>query len=508
MGIVFLARDPLGIAATDPSSNSGFVAIKTPFPELVTHPRSRERFLTEARHLQQFDHPNILRVLEIQNSPTHPYLVMPHLKRGSLAQYLHQQGPLPTADTLRLASQIASALLYAHKHGIIHRDLKPANVLLTDRGDAVLTDFGLARTVFNDSVVDITSEHREGTAPYMSPAVARGEAEDTRCDIYSFGAVLYEMLTGSPPYSGLSAEDITRKILTSPPTPIRKLNPTAPQHLTQIAECAMAREWRHRYAHMVDIVADLQRVEAGLNPTGPHGLHTDPPRKTRQIPRIPTPVSLLLATLSCFALGATLISQLTTTSPTQNPPSITNPISPDHESTSPTPPFLLQGQTLLLLQPTPSKQLKPSHQIALPWMPASNDSASVIIDSLSDINGDGQPELLLRTSPQPNTPYTTIACIDVHSGQVLWTRQHPGGFLPPAITENEIASQRAILVASQEHPSQPGQLSLLSINGSELKLSSYLPPQNPPATTTPTPPKSLTLQVNPSGNTSTSAPSP
>ncbi len=99
---------------------------------------------------------------------------MPHLKRGSLAQYLHHLGPLPASDTLRLASQIASALLYAHKHGIIHRDLKPANVLLTDRGNAVLTDFGLARTVFNDSVIDITSEHREGTAPYMSPAIARG----------------------------------------------------------------------------------------------------------------------------------------------------------------------------------------------------------------------------------------------------------------------------------------------------------------------------------------------
>ncbi len=134
---------------------------------------------------------------------------------------------METALILDIATQIAEGLRYAHQRGIIHRDLKPANILLAANDKACLADFGLARTMFNDTIVDVESQQCEGTAPYMSPAVAAGNAEDTRCDIYAFGALLYEMLTGEPPYKGQNTKEIQKQILAGPPKPITTLNPKA-----------------------------------------------------------------------------------------------------------------------------------------------------------------------------------------------------------------------------------------------------------------------------------------
>jgi sugar lactone lactonase YvrE len=163
---------------------------------------------------------------------------------------------------------VAEGLSFAHRSGIIHRDLKPANILLGANGEICLADFGLARTVFNDSIVDVERQQLEGTAPYMSPAVAAGDAEDTRCDIYSFGALLYEMLTGEPPYKGRSTREILNNIIAGPPRPITSLNPVADRRLVAVAEKAMARELRDRYADMRDIVKDLQQIKDGKKPDG------------------------------------------------------------------------------------------------------------------------------------------------------------------------------------------------------------------------------------------------
>src|SRR5208282_5026567 len=114
--------------------------------------------------------------------------------------------------------------------------------LLGTEGKACLADFGLARTMFNDTIVDVEHDQLEGTAPYMSPGVAAGNAEDTRCDIYAFGALLYEMLTGDPPYAGQGAADIRRQIVNGPPKPIRERNPEADAGLAAVAQGAMARE--------------------------------------------------------------------------------------------------------------------------------------------------------------------------------------------------------------------------------------------------------------------------
>jgi serine/threonine protein kinase len=174
---------------------------------------------------------------------------------------------------LDIAIQVADGLQFAHRRGIIHRDLKPANILLGAAGQTCLADFGLARTMFNDTIVDVERDQMEGTAPYMSPGVAAGNAEDTRCDIYAFGALLYEMLTGEPPYAGRTTQDIRKQILAGPPKahpPAQ--NPEADAGLAAIAEGAMARELRNRYADMTDVIADLERVKQNRKPVGPHGL--------------------------------------------------------------------------------------------------------------------------------------------------------------------------------------------------------------------------------------------
>jgi serine/threonine protein kinase len=263
MGVVFLARDP--DAARD-------VAIKLVKPELASDEQVVRRFLKEASHMQKLRHPNIVPVLDVSESAQGAYFVMPYFEGGNLSKWIQPGGKLDRDMVLNFAVQVAEGLQFAHRRGIIHRDLKPTNILIGGNSCACLADFGLARTVFNDSIVDVEGQQCEGTAPYMSPAVAAGQAEDTRCDIYAFGALLYEMLTADPPYTGRNTREIRLRILTEPPKPILTINPEADHNLATIAEAAMGRELRDRYADMADILADLHRIQQGKSPVGPHGV--------------------------------------------------------------------------------------------------------------------------------------------------------------------------------------------------------------------------------------------
>ena len=283
MGQVYLAREPL----TDTR-----VALKIMKPRLADDPQEVHRFLTEARHMYRLSHPRILRVLEVSDRKEGPYYVMPYLAGGNLIAQCKPGEPMSTERILTIARQVAEALAHAHAHGLIHRDIKPGNVLLDKDGNAFLTDFGLVRTVFNDSMMDSDASHLEGTAPYMSPAVARGEAEDTRCDIYAFGAMLYELLAGQPPYTGRTNQMILDQILRGPPLPIRQVNPKASPALSRIAEGCMARELRDRYASMADVVADLARAANGAMLLGPH-------QQRHHFPRI---AAVLIGTLAVAGL--------------------------------------------------------------------------------------------------------------------------------------------------------------------------------------------------------------
>ncbi len=320
MGVVVLARD---------SESGRDVAIKLIKPELVSDQRMVHRFVKEAGHLQKLKHPNVVPVLEVSDRPDGPYFVMPYFERGSLAHRIRPGQPMEAEAILNIARQVAAGLGFAHRHGIIHRDLKPANLLLGADGKCCLADFGLARTLFNDTIIDVEREQMEGTAPYMSPGVAAGNAEDTRCDIYAFGALLYEMLTGEPPYAGRNTNDIRKQILAGPPKPIQARNPAAQAGLVAVSEGAMARELRDRYADMADVLADLDRINAGKATAGPHGIS----RRVRQIPFslwIPAGLVLIAVGLWLFWSGAPAKA------PSLNPPATNLPIiSPPVTSTPP-----------------------------------------------------------------------------------------------------------------------------------------------------------------------------
>jgi serine/threonine protein kinase len=262
MGQVLLAREPV----TD-----SLVAIKLIKPEFLNKGWAVHRFLTEARHMFRMSHGSIIRVLDVSDRAEGPYFVMPFMAGGSLADKIKPGEPLQPETILPVARAVAEALQHAHTRGITHRDLKPSNILLDSDGSAHLADFGLLRTFLNDTIIDAGQPQMEGTVPYMSPAVAAGKAEDTRCDIYAFGCLLYEMLTGQPPYQGPTVDAVLKQIQDGPPPPIRQLNPHAPAALSAIADHAMARELRERYASMGDVVAELERVAQGKSLVGTHG---------------------------------------------------------------------------------------------------------------------------------------------------------------------------------------------------------------------------------------------
>jgi sugar lactone lactonase YvrE len=262
MGLVLLARD---------AGTGREVAIKLVRSDLVTNQNVVHRFLKEAGHLKRLQHTGVVPVEAISDRAEGPYFVMPYFEKGSLANRIKPGIPLDTESILEIATQVAGGLSFAHRSGIIHRDLKPANILLASGNRACLADFGLARTLFNDSIVDVENRNLVGTAPYMSPAVAAGDAEDTRCDIYSFGALLYEMLTGRPPYQGRGTREILNQIIAGPPKPITSLNPDADRGLVTVADGCMARELRDRYADMRDVLKDLERIRLNKPPTGHRG---------------------------------------------------------------------------------------------------------------------------------------------------------------------------------------------------------------------------------------------
>jgi serine/threonine protein kinase/sugar lactone lactonase YvrE len=280
MGIVLLARD---------SDTGRDVAIKLVKSDLVTNQNVVHRFLKEAGHLKRLRHTNVVPVQDISDRAEGPYFVMPYFEKGSLANRIKPGQPLDSESILDIAAQVAEGLSFAHRSGIIHRDLKPANILLTADGRACLADFGLARTLFNDTMVDVESRSWEGTSPYMSPAVAAGDAEDTRCDIYSFGALLYEMLTGHPPYQGRGTKEILDQIVAGPPKPITSLNPNADRGLVAVVEGCMARELRDRYADMRDVLKDLQRIKENKQPIGQRrlkGVAGDRPSQVHRVLKV------------------------------------------------------------------------------------------------------------------------------------------------------------------------------------------------------------------------------
>ena len=255
------------------------VAIKVLKSTLSSDPTFRNRFRLEAMAASKMSHPSIVRVFDAgdeENRPdgasppgsTTPYIVMEHVE-GHLLSDLMKRGALEERHVLKVADGVLTALEVSHKAGIVHRDIKPANIMITDDGSVKVMDFGIARAVSDATGNLEQTASILGTALYISPEQARGDEPDTRTDLYSLGVVMYELLSGKPPFTGDSPVGIAYKHITSIPAPLIEVAPGVSPELIAVVECALKKELDERFATAQAFRAALEDIAQGRPPRLP-----------------------------------------------------------------------------------------------------------------------------------------------------------------------------------------------------------------------------------------------
>ena len=242
------------------------VALKVLNPELAMQ-LGTERFLAEIRVTANLQHPNLLPLFDSGAADGLLFYVMPFVEGETLRDRLRREKQLPVSDAVRLATSIASALDYAHRHGVIHRDLKPENILLHE-GEPLVADFGIALAVSNAGGERITQTGMSlGTPQYMSPEQATGDRQiDSRTDIYSLGVLLYEMLAGDPPHIAGTAQAVVAKILTESPRPLRALRPPVPEAVDHSVLRALEKLPADRFATAREFAESLREPAVSVPP--------------------------------------------------------------------------------------------------------------------------------------------------------------------------------------------------------------------------------------------------
>lgn len=251
------------------------VAIKVILPEYANNPEFILRFEREAHFVARLEHPHIVPIYDYWRDPDGAYLVMRYLKGGSLSAALSKNGAWGLVAASRLIDQIAGALTIAHQQNVVHQDLKPGNILFDEPGNAYLVDFGIAREVFT-LTPDINA--RYGSPGFASPEQMLGEFVTPRADIYSFGLVIYAMLTGEPAFDDTSATNMLRKSITETIPPLMEKRPDLPPELDMIIRRATSKDPNARYPDVFALADDFRRV-IGLQPV----VETHPPPK-KQFP--------------------------------------------------------------------------------------------------------------------------------------------------------------------------------------------------------------------------------
>src|SRR5690349_4297698 len=249
------------------------VAVKVLRADLARDPQFQERFRREAQNAAALNHPAIVAVYDTGETRTEhgplPYIVMEYVDGRTLRDIVKTEGPLPPKRAMEIMADVCAALDYSHRHGIVHRDVKPANVMITKTGAVKVMDFGIARALSDGQAAVTQTAAVIGTAQYLSPEQARGEAVDARSDVYAAGCVLFELLTGEPPFTGDSPVAVAYQHVREDPKPPSALNPRVPPPLDAIVLKAMAKGPANRYQSSAEMRGDLVRVLSGQRPAAP-----------------------------------------------------------------------------------------------------------------------------------------------------------------------------------------------------------------------------------------------